>query len=201
MAHACGHCLPAPVSVSCSATNRDPLKVMTYASNMTLSAKILTISDSVTRGLREDVAGPMLVRRLEAAGFNIVEHRVVADGIDSVVTALRELSFDFKGLILTTGGTGFSPRDLTPEATMLVLDREAPGFGEVMRSTSPYGPLSRGRSGTLGQALILNTPGSPAGALESLEAVLALLPHALELLEGRVGPHPPDTGGTTAISS
>ena len=168
---------------------------------MTFDAKILTVSDSVSSGHREDLAGPLLADRLRGDGFEVIENRVVSDGVESVAAALRQLSLDFAGLIVTTGGTGFSPRDLTPEATMEVLDREAPGFGEVMRATNPFGPLSRARSGTLGQSLIINTPGSPKGAVESLEAVLPMLPHALELLFGHRDPHPPETGGSTATSS
>ena len=177
------------------------IETITYAREMSLLAKILTVSDSVAAGVHDDLAGPVLAGRLKAAGFDVVERRVVPDGVESVAAALRELSSGFAGLIVTTGGTGFSPRDLTPEATLQVLDREALGFVEVMRSTNVRGPLSRGRAGTAGESLILNTPGSPKGALESREAVLALLPHALGLLRGERDPHPPDTGGNTAISS
>jgi molybdopterin adenylyltransferase len=169
---------------------------------MAYFAKILTVSDSVVAGDRTDTAGPMIAARLEEAGYEIVEQRVKADGIESVATALRQMALDFAGLIVTTGGTGFSPRDLTPEATLSVLEREAPGLSEAMRLVNPLGRLSRGQSGTLGASLILNTPGSPGGALECLEAVLDVLPHALDLLrgEGHVH-HPPETGGNTAISS
>ena len=173
-----------------------------YAHGVTRLAKILTVSDSVSAGSREDLAGPSLAARLEGAGYHIIERRVVPDGIESVASALRELAVDFAGVIITTGGTGFSPRDLTPEATLQVLDREAPGFGEVMRATHPLGPLSRGRSGTAGKTLIVNTPGSPTGALECLESILELLDHALATLHGEVGHHhPPEIGGSTAISS
>jgi molybdenum cofactor synthesis domain-containing protein len=168
---------------------------------MTLAAKILTVSDSVSAGTRDDTAAPLLAKRLEAAGFHVIERRQCSDGIAPVVQTLRELCEGFVGLIITTGGTGFSPRDLTPEATLQVLDREAPGLGEAMRAASPYGPLSRSRCGTVGRSLILNTPGSPKGALESLEAVLEILPHALELLEVGHSHHPPDTGGSTTTSS
>jgi molybdenum cofactor synthesis domain-containing protein len=169
---------------------------------MTHLAKVLTVSDSVSAGQSEDQSGPRLASRLEEAGYQVIERRVVSDGIESVASALRELSAGFAGVIVTTGGTGFSPRDLTPEATLLVIEREAPGFGEVMRATHVLGPLSRGRSGTAGQSLIVNTPGSPTGALESLEAILDLLDHALATLHGEVGHHhPPEIGGSTATSS
>jgi molybdopterin adenylyltransferase len=182
---------------SCLRTN-----LSLYATEVTLVAKILTVSDSVAAGEQADESGPRLAARLEKAGYQVSERRVVPDGIDSVASALRELSQGFAGLVITTGGTGFSARDLTPEATLQVLDREAPGFGEVMRATHPLGPLSRGRSGTLGQTLIVNTPGSPTGALECLESILELLDHALATLHGEVGHHhPPEIGGSTAISS
>jgi molybdenum cofactor synthesis domain-containing protein len=168
---------------------------------MSLAVKILTVSDSVDAGRRDDLAGPLLAVRLEQAGYEVVERRVVPDGVDSVVTALRESVLDFAGLIVTTGGTGFAQRDLTPEATLLVLEREAPGLSEAMRAVSALGSLSRARAGTAGKSLILNTPGSPAAAVESLEAVLEVLPHALGLLQTAGDPHPPDMGGSTAISS
>ena len=168
---------------------------------MTLRAKILTVSDSVTRGDRVDTAGPALAGRLAHAGYEVVAERVVPDGVESVADAIRELTAGFAGLVVTTGGTGFAPRDLTPEATASVIEREAPGFAELMRATSPFGALSRARCGTLGACLILNTPGSPTGALECLDAVLPVLEHALSLLAGRDDAHPPETGGTTAISS
>lgn len=168
---------------------------------MELDAKILTVSDSTAAGLREDEAGPRLARRLEEAGYRVVGRLVVPDGVDSVASALKELARDFRGLIVTTGGTGFSARDLTPEATMRVLEREAPGLSEAMRLVNPLGRLSRARAGTLGSSLILNTPGSVGGALESLDAVLDVLAHALALLCGDEAQHPPETGGSTATSS
>jgi molybdenum cofactor synthesis domain-containing protein len=145
-------------------------------------AKVLTVSDGVVAGTREDRSGTVLVDALAAGGFDVVDRRVVADGTDSVATALRTLADGFTGLIVTTGGTGFAPRDLTPEGTRAVIEREAPGLAEAMRLVSPLGRLSRGVAGTAGRALILNTPGSPKGAQECLDAVLDVLDHALALL-------------------
>jgi molybdenum cofactor synthesis domain-containing protein len=126
----------------------------------------------------------VLVERLRDAGFDVVEHRVVADGRESVGEAVVDMAEDFNGLIISTGGTGFGPRDLTPEGTRVVLDREAPGLGEAMRAVNPLGRLSRAVAGTRGRALVINTPGSPGGAVESLEAVLDVIPHAVRLLAG-----------------
>ncbi len=168
---------------------------------MDLAAKILIVSDSVSSGHREDLAGPALTRRLQEAGFAVSECRVVPDGVSSVADALREMAKDFAGLIVTSGGTGFAPTDLTPEGTSQVIEREAPGLSEAMRLVNPLGRLSRSRAGTTGRSVILNCPGSPKGAVENLDAVLDVLPHALELLVGENAPHPPDTGGSTAISS
>jgi len=165
-----------------------------------LFAKVLIVSDSVTRGEREDLAGPQISARLVDAGFTIADYQIIPDGEESVAESLRAMS-DFAGLLVTSGGTGFSPRDLTPEGTARVLERDAPGLSEAMRLVSPLGRLSRGRSGTVGQCLILNCPGSPRGALESLEAVLDVVAHALELLSDSPSPHPPETGGSTEISS
>lgn len=160
-----------------------------------LVAKVLTVSDSVAAGRSEDRSGSALAGRLEAAGFTVTERRCVPDGIEPVAAAIGDAALGFAGLVVTTGGTGFGPRDLTPEATRSVLEREAPGLAEATRAASPLGRLSRGLAGTIGSALVLNVPGSPAGALECLEAVLDVVPHALELLAGG-RPHPaPATGG------
>jgi molybdopterin adenylyltransferase len=145
-------------------------------------AKVLTVSDGVVAGTREDRSGVALDERLRAEGFEVVDRRVVADGTDSVAGALREMAVGFAGLIVSTGGTGFGPRDLTPEGTRAVIDREAPGLAEAMRLVSPLGRLSRGVAGTIGAALVLNTPGSPKGAVECLDAVIDVVPHAVRLL-------------------
>jgi molybdenum cofactor synthesis domain-containing protein len=168
---------------------------------MELAAKILIVSDSSAAGLRDDLAGPLLRARLEEAGFRVDELKIVGDGVASVASALRALVEGFAGLIVTSGGTGFSPRDLTPEATLEVIEREAPGLSEAMRLVNPLGRLSRARSGTVGKSLIVNCPGSPKGAVECLESVLDVLPHAMELLQGDASPHPPETGGSTVTSS
>lgn len=143
----------------------------------------------------------MIRDRLVGAGLDVVALVVVSDGVAAVEAALRSLAQGFRGIIVTSGGTGFSPRDLTPEATMRVIDREAPGLSEAMRLVNPLGRLSRARAGTTGQCLIVNCPGSPKGAIECLDAILDVVPHALELLQGETSAHPPETGGSTIISS
>jgi molybdopterin adenylyltransferase len=150
---------------------------------MGLRARVITVSDGVAAGTREDRSGTALAELLGRSGFT-VERSVVSDGADEVAAALTEACRGFAGLVVTTGGTGFGPRDLTPEGTARVLEREAPGLAEAMRLVNPLGRLSRGRAGTLGEALVLNLPGSSTGALECLDAVLDVLPHALDLLAG-----------------
>ena len=157
---------------------------MSTGSDEALQAKVLTVSDGVVAGTRTDRSGEALARRLGLAGFDVVDRSVAADGIESVSSALVAHCDGVPGLVVTTGGTGFGPRDLTPEATHAVLEREAPGLAEAMRLVNPLGRLSRGMAGTVGQALVLNTPGSTSGAVECLEAVLDVLPHALRLLAG-----------------
>lgn len=158
---------------------------------MPLSAKVLTVSDGVVAGTREDRSGAALAGRLAGEGYDVVARQTVADGVESVAGALAAMAAGFAGLVVTTGGTGFGPRDLTPEGTRRVLEREAAGLAEAMRlANPPKGRLSRGLAGTVGACLILNTPGSAAGAMESLEAVLDVLPHALDLLAGRPTGHP-----------
>lgn len=145
-------------------------------------AKVLTVSDGVANGARDDLSGAALVDQLSEAGFDVVAHEVSADGTDVVAERLVSMSDGFSGLIVTTGGTGFAARDQTPEATRRVIEREAPGLAEAMRLVSPLGRLSRGVAGVRGRALICNTPGSPKGCVEQLGAVLDVVPHALRLL-------------------
>ncbi|WP_419945342.1 MogA/MoaB family molybdenum cofactor biosynthesis protein [Candidatus Poriferisodalis sp.] len=148
------------------------------------AAKVLTVSDGVIAGTREDRSGEALGEALAAAGYEVVERRVVADGVEAVSDALTEMSSGFEGLIVTTGGTGFTERDLTPEGTCAVIEREAPGLAEAMRLANPLGRLSRGVAGIIGRAIVLNTPGSTKGCVECFEAVADVLPHALALLAG-----------------
>jgi molybdenum cofactor synthesis domain-containing protein len=154
-----------------------------------LQAKVLTVSDGVVHGTREDTSGRALVEQLTAAGFEVVDHRVTPDGADEVAAALRAMTDGFRGLVVTTGGTGFAPRDQTPEGTRQVIEREAPGLAEAMRLVSPHGRLSRGVAGIVGEAIVCNTPGSPKGCVEQLGAVLDVLPHALRLLHGEPTAH------------
>ncbi len=156
---------------------------------MTFQAKVLTVSDGVAGGTRDDASGRALVERLTAAGYEVIAHRVTCDGTESVADALTDLTEGFAGLIVTTGGTGFGPRDLTPEGTRSVIEREAPGIVEAIRRASDaddrgFGMLSRAVAGTRGRALICNVPGSSGGALEALEVLLRVAEHALDLLAG-----------------
>ncbi|MFV1992063.1 MAG: molybdenum cofactor biosynthesis protein B [Acidimicrobiales bacterium] len=150
----------------------------------TLLAKVLTASDGVVYGTRVDTSGFALKERLTELGYEVLELRVSEDGIEPVGSALREMSEGFSGVIVTTGGTGFTQRDLTPEATRTVIDRDAPGLSEAMRLVNPLGRLSRGVAGTVGETLIINTPGSTRGCIECLDAVADVLPHVLALLAG-----------------
>jgi molybdenum cofactor synthesis domain-containing protein len=156
---------------------------------VTLAAKVLTVSDGVAAGTRDDASGRAVAEHLRVAGYEVIAHGVIEDGADAVAGALAELADGFAGLIVTTGGTGFGPRDLTPEGTRAVLEREAPGIVEAIRRASDegdrgFGMLSRAVAGTRGQALICNLPGSAGGAVEGLDIVLRVAPHALDLLAG-----------------
>ncbi len=147
-----------------------------------LHAKVLTVSDGVIHGTREDRSGAALVEQLTEAGWIVDEHRVTADGADNVANTLREMCGGFAGLLVSTGGTGFAPSDQTPEGTCLVVERQAPGLAEAMRLVNPLGRLSRGIAGIRGQVIICNTPGSPKGCVEQLAAILDIVPHAVRLL-------------------
>ena len=148
------------------------------------AAKVLTVSDSTHTGKRQDRTGPDVVTFLERHGFTVPAVAVAPDGVEPVAAALRSMADGFHGLIVTAGGTGFSPGDLTPEGTLSVLDRMAPGLAEAMRVVDPRGRLSRGVAGTRGTSLIVNVPGSPAGAVECLGGIIDVVPHALDLLGG-----------------
>jgi molybdenum cofactor synthesis domain-containing protein len=152
-----------------------------------MRAVVLTVSDRVSRGEAEDRSGPAAVAKLAEFGIGDVPIEVVEDGIASVQEVLAALAVS-NDLIVTTGGTGFSPRDLTPEATRLLIDREAPGLAEAMRAVTfgkmPHGMLSRGVAGIAGSTLIINLPGSVKAVEESLDVVGPALLHGIELLIG-----------------
>ena len=152
------------------------------------SAAVITVSDSCSRGERQDVSGPAVAERLRQSGFRIVATQIVQDDSMQIQNALVHFALEAR-LIVTTGGTGIAPRDVTPEATEAICDRVIDGFGERMRNEgakkTTFAALSRGICGVRDKTLILNLPGSPSGAVESLEAVLELIPHAMNLLDGK----------------
>ena len=156
-----------------------------------MKAAVVTVSDGVSAGEREDESGALLVELLEAEQYE-VEHRLVPDIRFQIAAVLRELALT-SHVILTTGGTGVSPRDFTPEATQSVLDRVVPGIAEALRADAirktPHGLLGRGTAGIRGQALIVNLPGSPGGCRDGFALIKPALPHAIELIAGGRSEH------------
>jgi molybdopterin adenylyltransferase len=153
------------------------------------TAAVVTVSDSCARGQREDRSGPAVAQLLEQLQFRVIVREIVSDESIQIKNLLIRLSREVQ-LVVTTGGTGLAPRDVTPEATIAVCNRLVEGVAEVMRTEgikkTPLAALSRGVCGVRSSTLILNLPGSPAGAVQSLEAVSGLLPHAIELLSGKI---------------
>ena|SRR5438034_4364022 len=152
-----------------------------------LTAAVLTVSDSSARGERSDLSGPAVAEALRKAGFEVVATEIIPDDQVPIQQAITQLAGKAR-LVVTTGGTGIAKRDVTPEATRAVCERLLEGVAEKMRiegaKKTPFAALSRGICGVRGESVILNVPGSPAGAVESLKAVIDLMPHALQLLSG-----------------
>jgi molybdopterin adenylyltransferase len=157
-----------------------------------IQVAIVTVSDSAVAGTREDRSGPKLRERSEALGWTVAAQELVPDETGQISSLLQRLADSGRfSVILTTGGTGVALRDVTPEATRAVIEREIPGVAEVMRSegckATPLAALSRAVAGVRGRTAIINLPGSPKGAIESLDAIVNLIPHIVDLLEGRTG--------------
>lgn len=155
------------------------------------TARVITVSDGVSAGARDDLSGEALEGMLAAEGY-VVSRDLVPDEREKISSAIRQAAGEVS-LVVTTGGTGLGPRDVTPEATLDVVEREAPALAQAMVAagleSTPMAALSRGRAGSVGACLVVNVPGSPRGATESLEAILGVIPHALRLLAGDTGHH------------
>jgi molybdopterin adenylyltransferase len=157
-----------------------------------IQVAIVTVSDSAVAGTREDRSGPKLRERVEALGWTVAAQELVPDETALIADVLRRLADSGRvSVILTTGGTGVALRDVTPEATRAVIEREIPGVAEVMRAEgskfTPLAALSRAVAGVRGRTVIINLPGSPKGAVESLDSIVKLVPHMIDLLQGRTG--------------
>ena len=157
-----------------------------------IQVAIITVSDSAVAGTREDRSGPKLRERAEALGWTVAAQELVPDETGQISSLLQRLADSGRfSVILTTGGTGVALRDVTPEATRAVIEREIPGVAEVIRAegrkATPLAALSRAVAGVRGRTAIINLPGSPKGAIESLDAIVNLIPHIVDLLEGRTG--------------
>lgn len=160
-----------------------------------IAAAVITVSDSSFAGAREDISGPAVRKRCEEFGWSVQHTQIVADDETRIAAALQDcIDRAIADVILTTGGTGIASRDVTPEATRRIISREIPGVAELMRSEglkkTQYAVLSRGVVGVAGSTLIINLPGSPKGAVESLASVAGLIPHIVDLLNGRTGHDP-----------
>jgi len=173
------------------------------AADRNRSAFVLTVSDRVSAGKNIDESGPALTKRLEQEGF-AVERGLVPDDPDQIASRVEAAAQDH-GLVIVTGGTGLGPRDVTPQALRTILDYEVPGFGEAMRAegrrSTPFASLSRSLGGVVDRALVVALPGSTRGAMESLEAVIPLLDHALETLLGERAGHPGESAAPAAESA
>lgn len=155
---------------------------------LTHRAHVITVSDGVSAGTRHDQSGPALIDLLRASDFETSGPDVVPDSQDRITDAIVAAVVAGADIVVTTGGTGLGPRDVTPQTTAMLIDYEVPGLGELMRragaATTPMATLSRSMAGVRGQSLIINVPGSRSGAVESLEAIMPVLPHAIQLLHG-----------------
>jgi molybdenum cofactor synthesis domain-containing protein len=159
--------------------------------SVAVRAGVITASTKGTRGERTDESGPAMAEALRSSGIDVVSTALVPDDVDHIVAAIRKAIAAGANIVLTTGGTGLSPNDVTPEATRKVIEREVPGIAEAIRARSlaktPHAMISRGIAGSVGTTLVVNLPGSPKAVRESLEVVIPVLAHAVELLAGESG--------------